>query len=132
MSEPELMTETDIHAFGIEIVCKQLKKDDWNVESADVYADMASEPQIVANKDGETAFFIVRTALHPGRGRFEEGQQAFNDLVQHARDHGATCYFASVGIANADGDSDEEMATAVKGAQFHVQFDGLIKMEVPR
>lgn len=132
MSEPELMTKTDIHAFGIEIVCKQLQKDNWNIDSVDVFADLATDPQIIANKDGDTAFFVVRTGLHPGRGRFEEGQQAFNDLVDLARENGAECYFASVGIANAEGDSDEEMATATKGAQFHVQFDGLIKMEVPK
>ncbi|MGH9819280.1 MAG: hypothetical protein ACRD43_03850, partial [Pyrinomonadaceae bacterium] len=74
MIEPELMTQPDIHAFGVEIVFKQLEKDGWVIDSADVLADTSTEPQITAKKDGETAFFVVRTAVHPRRGRFEEGQ----------------------------------------------------------
>lgn len=131
MSNRELMTKADIHAFGVEIVYKQLEKDGWMLDSADVEGDLATAPQIIGRKDGEFAFFIVRTDIHPGRGRFEEGQQAFNDLVRHARDNGASCYFASVGIANSEGESDEEMATPVKGVAYHVQFDGLIRMELP-
>jgi len=126
-----LMTKEDIHAFGVEIVYKQLEKDGWRMQSANVNADLRTEPQIIADKDGEFAFFIVRTDIHPGRGRFEEGQEAFNRLVRHARSHGASCYFASVGIANSEGESDEEMSTPVKGVAYHVQFDGLIRMELP-
>ena len=131
MSQRELMTKEDIHAFGVEIVYKQLEKDGWRMQSANVNADLRTEPQIIADKDGEFAFFIVRTDIHPRRGRFEEGREAFNRLVRHARSHGASCYFASVGIANSEGESDEEMSTPVKGVAYHVQFDGLIRMELP-
>lgn len=130
MDGPVLMTDSDIHAFGVEIVHDQLVKDGWRIRSADVEADIRTEPQLIAEKDGELAFFVVRTGLHPGRGRFEEGQEAFDHLVRHARSHGASCYFASVGIANSEGESDEEMATPVKGVAYHVQFDGLIRMEL--
>lgn len=125
-----MMSAADIHAFGIEIVCKQLTKDGWMIESADVEADIRTQPQIRAIKDGESAFFVVRTGLHPGRGRFEEGQEAFEDLVKHAAAHGAVCYFASVGIANSSGTTDEEMAVPVKGVAYNVLFEGLIKMEL--
>lgn len=125
------MTPHDVHAFGVEIVYKQLVEDGWNIESADVLADIMTEPQIVANKDGERAFFIVRTDIHPRRGRFEEGQQVFIDLVQHARDNGAECYYASVGIANSEGKTEEEMSVPVKGVAYNVVFEGLIKMELP-
>ena len=125
------MSPADVHAFGIEIVYKQLQKDGWVIDSADVLADLASEPQIVAKKDGELAFFVVRTGVYPNRGRFDEGREAFDTLVKHAKAHGASCYFASVGIANADGDSEEAMSRAVKGAGFNVEFNGLLKMELP-
>lgn len=125
------MSPADIHAFGIEIVFKQLEKDGWIIQSADVEADMMSEPQIVAQKDGELAFFVVRTGVYPGRGRFEEGQAAFDTLVKHADAHGASCYFASVGIANSNGTTDEEMSVPVKGVAFNIQFDGLIRMSLP-
>ena len=124
------MTEADIHAFGIEIVFKQLEKDAWAIESADAHADRATEPQIVAHKDGETGFFVVRTDIFPNRGRFEEGQDAFENLVKHATSHGASCYFAAVMIANSEGKTDEEMSVPVQGVAYHVEFNGLVKMEL--
>ncbi len=131
MDERELMTEADVHAFGIEIVFKQLETDGWAIDSADVLADKRSEPQIVARKDGELAFFVVRTAIYPNRGRFEEGQESFERLVRHAQAHGASCYFASVGIANAEGTTEDQMAMAIRGVGYNIQFDGLVKMELP-
>ena len=65
------MTTDDIHAFGVEIVCKQLQEAEWIVESADVFSDPLTQPQIVAHKDGEIGFFVVRTAMYPDRGRIE-------------------------------------------------------------
>lgn len=132
MEQSELMTPTEIHAFGVEIVFKQLEKDEWVIESADALADVSTEPQIVANKDGERAFFVVRTDVYPKRGRFEEGNEAFETLVRHALAHGSSCYFASVGIANSNGKSDEEMSVPLKGVAFHVEFNGLVKMELPQ
>jgi hypothetical protein len=129
-TEPELMTEDDIHAFGVEIVCKQLEQGGWSVETVDVFSDRATEPQIIAVKDSETGFFVVRTAMYPRRGQIE-GQTAFDTLVKHAESHGAACYFASVGIANSKGESDEDMSIPVKGVAYHVAFDGLVKMELP-
>ncbi|HMJ08069.1 MAG TPA: hypothetical protein VK468_03635 [Pyrinomonadaceae bacterium] len=131
MEQRELMTAADIHAFGVEIVFKQLEKDEWLIETADALADINSEPQIIAEKDGERAFFVVRTGVYPGRGRFEEGNEAFETLVRHASEHGASCYFASVGIANSDGKTEEEMAVPVKGVAFNIEFNGLVKMELP-
>ncbi len=125
------MTAGEIHAFGVEIVTKQLEKDEWTIEYADGLADIHSEPQIAANKDGEQAFFVVRTAVYPARGRFDEGKEAFEKLVRHAKAHGASCYFASVGIANSEGSTEEEMSVPVKGAGYNIEFDGLIKMELP-
>ena len=130
MSEPELMKESDVHAFGVEIVYKQLLEAGWQIDSADVYADRMQEPQIVAHRDGEVGFFVVRTAMYPGRGRIE-GQETFEHLVRHANNHGANCYFASVGIANSEGKTEEEMTVPVKGVAYHVAFDGLVKMELP-
>ena len=118
------MKESDVHAFGVEIVYKQLVEAKWEIDSADVYADRLQEPQIVAHKDGEIGFFVVRTAMYPGRGRIE-GQETFEHLVKHANNHGASCYFASVGIANSSGTNDAEMSLPVKGAGYHVAFNGI-------
>ncbi len=124
------MTKDDIHAFGIEIVSKHLEEDGWVIESTDARADLHTEPQLTAFKDDETAFFVIRTGVYPMKGRFDEGQQAFDTLVKHAQAHGATCYFASVGIVNMDGDTDAEKSVPHKNARFDAHFDGLIKMEL--
>ncbi len=124
------MTEEDVHAFGVEIVYKQLLEAGWQIDSADVNAERTLHPQIVANKEGETGYFVIRTAIHPGRGRIE-GEEVFRHLVTLATNHGASCYFASVGIANSEGKTEEEMAVPVKGVAYHVAFDGLLKMELP-
>lgn len=125
------MTDADVHAFGVEIICKQLEQDGWMIDSADALADVRTEPQIIAHKDEETAFFIVRTDVFPNRGRFEEGQEAFETLVRHAQAHHANCYFAAVMIANSEGKTDEEMAIPVKGVGYNIEFNGLVKMELP-
>ena len=124
------MTASDVHAFGVEIVYKQLQEAEWIIESADVYADPLTDPQIVAHKDGEIGFFVVRTAMYPDRGRIE-GEEVFQTLVRHAAAHGAGCYFASVSIANSEGKSEEDMAVPVKGVAYNIAFDGLVKMELP-
>lgn len=125
------MTEGDIHAFGVEIVFKQLEEAGWTLESADVFADRETHPQIVGSKNGETGFFVVRTDLYPKRGRIE-GEEVFQTLVKHAAAHGASCYFASVSIANSEGQTEEEMAIPVKGVAYHVAFDGLVQMALPQ
>jgi hydroxymethylpyrimidine/phosphomethylpyrimidine kinase len=130
MDDKELMSETDIHAFGVEIVFKQLEEAEWLIHSADALANRQLVPQIIAVKGGETGHFVVRTAVHPERGKIE-GQGVFEHLVKNAREHGASCYFASVSIANSKGRTDEEMSVPLKGVPYHVAFDGLVKMELP-
>ena len=125
------MSADDIHAFGIEIVQRHLEADGWIIESTDPLADRHSEPQMTAFKDDETAFFVVRTDVYPNKGRFDEGQAAFETLVKHAASHGASCYFASVGIVNIDGATDAERSVPVKDARYDAHFDGLIRMELP-
>ncbi|MBK7802604.1 MAG: hypothetical protein IPJ55_08010 [Chloracidobacterium sp.] len=51
--------------------------------------------------------------------------------MRHAGAHGASCYFASVSIANSEGKTEEDMSVPVKGVAYHVAFDGLVKMALP-
>lgn len=124
------MTDIDVHAFGVEIVYKQLIEAGWTLQSADPLADPTIEPQIIGHKEGETGFFVVRTAVHPERGRMES-EEVFQNLVRHANEHGASCYFASVSIANSEGKTEAEMSIPVKGVAYHVAFDGLVQMALP-
>jgi hypothetical protein len=131
MPDSELLTSKEIHSFGIRIVFDRLAEDGWMIQSADPDADISSEPQIIASKDGDLAFFVVRTSMYPGRGRFDEGQLVYETLVRHAREHGADCYFAAVGISNAQATSEDEKSVPVRTAGYNVEFDGLVKMELP-
>lgn len=124
------MTDTDIHAFGVEIVFKQLEAGEWKITSVDALAPRTEFPQIIAVKDGELGHFVVRTAMYPDRGKIE-GQEVFERFVRHARAHNASCYFASVSIANSKGSTEEEMSVPLKGVPYHVAFDGLVKMDLP-
>lgn len=125
----QLLTEQEIHAFGIHILIKKLEEDGWIIESADPAADRATHPQIIGHNNGEIGFFVVRTAVYPGKGRIE-GEEVFQNQVRHADKHGAVCYFASLGIAS-EGESEEAKSSAVKGGHYHVSFDGLVKMAMP-
>jgi hypothetical protein len=118
----ELMTKSEIHDFGIEVVFNYLEKEGHEIVS--VNTDPALNPQVVAKKNGQLEFIIVRTACYPSKGQIENNQMALH-CIEHAVKHKAICYFASVGIANADGKNDAEMAVPVKGAGYHVAFEGL-------
>ena len=118
----ELMTASEIHDFGVEIVFNYLKEEGHEIVA--VNTEIGINPQIAATKDGELEFIIVRTACYPSKGQIENDQVA-SQCLAHADKQKATCYFASVGIANADTENDAELGVPVKGAPFHVAFEGL-------
>ena len=122
MSNPERMTKEEIHDFGIEIVLNQLKNEGYEIEGVNTDIDM--NPQIIAKKGNQLAFIYVRTACFPEKGQLEE--PVHFKMIEHADKHGAIPYFASVGIANADAKTYEEMAIPIKGAGFHVAYEGMV------
>jgi hypothetical protein len=121
MTDKQLMTIDDIHDFGVEVVFNQLKKEGYEILS--VNTKVGINPQIVAKKGNELAFIVVRTACYPGKGQLEEFIRF--QMIEHAREQVATPYFASVGIANANAETDDEMSVPVKGAGFYVAYEGI-------
>lgn len=117
----ELMNIAEIHDFGVEVVFGFLQREGHEIVA--VNTDPAINPQIVAKKDGHLEFVVVRTACYPEQGMLEPLGRA--KCIEHADKSGAICYFASVGIANASGANDAEMACPVKGAGYHVAFKGI-------
>lgn len=116
------MTPEEIHQFGIEIVHDQLIKDGYEIKA--VYAEMGKNPQIVAQKNDQLAFIAVRTACYPEKGQLEENVH-FN-MIDHASQFKAIPYFASVGIAKADAETEADRGIPVKGAGFHASYEGLL------
>lgn len=119
----QLMTAAEIHDFGVEVVFKYLRDEDYEILA--VSTALGVNPQITARKAGKLAFIVVRTACYPGKGRIASKAEAMQ-CIAHADKHRAICYFASVGIANASGAPDQEMSQPVKGAGFHVAYEGLV------
>lgn len=122
MSQLELMSVEEIHDFGIEIVFNQLKKEGYEIQS--INTKLGVNPQIIAKKDNQLAFIAVRTECYPKKGQLEESVHF--QMIEHSNRHGAIPYFASVGIANTNGKTDEEMGVPVKGAGFFAAYNGLV------
>jgi len=118
---PVQMTEAEIHDFGVEVVFGYLKSEGHEIIA--VNSNPSLNPQIVARKNEQLEFVVVRTACYPGKGTLDATSKA--NSIAHAEKSGAICFFASVGIANASGTTDAEMAIPVKGAGYHVAFNGI-------
>ncbi len=123
MVNHEVMTEDDIHDFGINIVAEHSQKDGFEIVS--IHKDRQYNPQIVARKDDQLAFIIVRTACYPNKGSIDDAA-LLDHLISHADQHNAICYFASVGISNSEGQTEEEMSIPIKGAGYYVSYEGLL------
>lgn len=122
----ELMTNDEIHDFGVEAVANQLRREGYEILAED--RDPANNPQIVARHEGRLHYYIlVRTAVFPGKGLVPPTRE-YLGLLQQSMDDGADLCFTSVGIANAHAKDDDERSVPVRGAGFHIAYNGLEKL----
>jgi hypothetical protein len=122
MERAQIMSVHEIHDFGIEVVATYLKKEGYVIDG--VNPKIGVNPQIIARKAGVLAFIAVRTACYPEKGMLETNEHF--QMIDFSDSHQATPYFASVGICNADGKTEKEMSIPIKGAGFHISFEGLL------
>jgi hypothetical protein len=128
MSEPEsveirtLMSEDEIHDFGIGIVFEYMQKDGFEILA--VRTNRNINPQILGRKGDQLVHVVVRTACYPEKGSIESEELALQ-LIAYAEEKSAVCYFASVGIANAEATNEVEMARPLKGVGYFVAYEGL-------
>jgi hypothetical protein len=80
-------------------------------------------PQILAQIEGKKWLVVVKTAVYPYMGVLYPEVAA--EVLRLAQKRDAGCLFASVGIANANGETEEEMAQPVKGGEYYINFKGL-------
>ncbi|MFT3737291.1 MAG: hypothetical protein QM786_00875 [Breznakibacter sp.] len=116
------MTNEELHFLGIKVVYKDLVDKGYNVMN--VRKEFNINPQILArNKNGQYVLVVVKTACYPHMGLLVPDVAA---NVRHlAQKHQAICYFASVGIANANSETEEEMSKPVLGGEYYINYDGL-------
>lgn len=132
MSENYTLSKVEIDAIGVRIMQEQLEQDGWKITEINPDCDSERFPQLIAEKNGELAFFLVRTGILPERGRFEGGAESYEKIVRYAKSHGADCYFAALGIEKVEtATSEQTLAENAVKASFNVRFDGLIRMELP-
>lgn len=115
------MSPQEVHEFGVRTVAEYEAK--AGLEIVSVTTDLGVDPQIVGRRNGGLVFIAVRTALYPRKGALDPDTAA--RLRAHAAAKKGEAMFAPVGIANAQGKSDAEMAVAERGAGFYVSYAGL-------
>jgi hypothetical protein len=122
MTSQLIMTKEEIHNFGVEVVSNQLLKEGHQIKS--VNDKIGINPQIVAIINGNLSFIAVRTNCYPEKGKLNRKEHF--QMLEHSEKHSAMPYFASVGIANADCKTESEKSIPVKGAGFHIAYNGLL------
>ena len=121
MAQGQQLTTEDLHFMGIKVVYKDMI--DKGYEVLNVRKETDINPQILAMKEGKRYFIVVRTCPYPEMGLLLPTLAA--EVMHHATKHNATCLFASVGIANANGETEEEMAKPELNGEYYINYKGL-------
>ncbi len=114
------LTGEELHQLGIKWVYKQIK-DEFEILS--VNDEFEKNPQILAKKNNEMHFIVVKTSTYPDLGSLTPS--AAEEIIKHADTHKSKILFAHVGVANADTDDEKEMQYPTKGGQYYINFTGL-------
>lgn len=110
----------ELHELGIKWVYKHIK-DDFEILSVNI--EFEKNPQILAKKDDQMHFIVVKTSTYPDLGSLSPS--AAEEIIKHADKHKAKILFAHVGVANADAKDDAGMAFPEKDGQYYINFAGL-------
>lgn len=121
MAKNKPMSNEELHFMGIKVVYKDLI--DNNYEVLNVRQEPDVNPQILATKEGKRYFIVVRTACYPDMGILLPYVAA--DVLKHSIKHQAICLFASIGVANANGENEEEMTQPVLNGEYYINYKGL-------
>ena len=119
------MTPEEIHDFGIEVVAEYMTREGYTVKKIQPF--LATIPSIIAEKDKKTFAVLVRNDVYPNKGELSDSDK--QRMLAYAKENKAIPMFAQVGIANANGKTDEEMAVATRGTGFYVAFEGMKEIQ---
>lgn len=92
----DLLTEEEIHEFGIRIIYDYAKKEGYEI--LDVEQRIEKLPQLIIRKDGKTFFVMVKTAPADGTHLTYDKDIAL-PYYRTAEKHGCELLFAGVGLA---------------------------------
>ncbi len=122
MEEGKIMNLEELHFLGIKVVYKDLV--DKGYEVLNVRKELDINPQILAKKGDQFHMIVVKTGYYPEMGII------LPEIIEQVKElgikHKASCWYASVGIANANGENEEDMAKPEVGGEFYINYKGLI------
>lgn len=122
MGKKRELTSQEVIEFGLRYVYGQLVKDGYEVLS--VRPEPEVDPQILAKKDEQLYFIVVRTAVYPEVGDLPSISN-INQIRDHAEKHQAKSKFVSIGLINAEAKDEDEKSKLRKGGEFGVNYSGL-------
>jgi len=122
MAKKQLLSRQDIIDFGLRYVYGELLKDGFEVLS--VRPEPEVDPQILAKKEEQLYFIVVRTDVYPDVGDLPSISR-INQIRDHAKKHKALSKFASIGLMNAEAKNEEDKSKLYKGGEFYVNYSGL-------
>jgi hypothetical protein len=117
------MSDWELHDFAVQIVKKQLGKENKHVFSAQ--SSLHIDPSIWFEGEGEAHWVVVREVRYPQK----EASQPLNldSIKASCAPMGKTGYFASVAVANAEDsfDSSDNAMPLYRGAGMYANYEGL-------
>ncbi len=116
------MNDEELHLLGIKAVYKNLIDAGWEV--LNVRREMDVNPQILAREKDKMIMIVVKTARYPRMGILSPEIAA--QIKAHAQQHKVKPMFASVGVANALGETDEEMSQPEVDGEYYINYNGLL------
>ena len=119
-----LMTEAEIHNFGLQLIQEFLEKKGFTIEL--IQPDKNTLPHIIAKKEEQLTFVLVATDVYPKKGVLTDRDKAA--VLDHAKQFNAQTACASIGIVNAEGVEKKDkrlMGKAYGDASFMADFSGL-------
>lgn len=122
MNVGKVMNLEELHFLGIKVVYKDLV--DKGYEVLNVRKELDVNPQILAKKDGHFHMVIVKTGFYPEMGIILP--EIIDQVNELGKKHEADCWYASVGIADANGETDKEMSKPKVGGEFYINYKGII------
>jgi hypothetical protein len=118
----QLLNHQEIIDFGLRYVYGQLLNDGFEVLS--VRPEPEVDPQILAKKDNQLYFVIIRTEVYPEVGDLPSISR-ITQINEHAQKHKAQTKFVSLGILNANAKTEADKSKLYKGGEFYVNYSGL-------
>ncbi|MHB1154978.1 MAG: hypothetical protein ACYC00_21960 [Eubacteriales bacterium] len=117
----DLMTESELQNFAMQIV-KEYEIDKNHYEILATTDELNKVPNFVIKISNTICFVVVKADIAPNMPILTNDEKV--NILNHAKQFNAKCYFASVGIGSCDADRFNA-SIALRGDGFYSNYRGL-------